>query len=60
MITLKTVRYFTIAGQEMFDLAQAVQDVIEDYLHDNFDDDYDPTQEELSAIVRELANYMRT
>lgn len=59
-ITLKTVRYFTLAGQEMFDLARAVQDVIEDYLHDNFDDDYDPTQEELSAIVRELANYMRT
>ena len=59
MITLKTVHYFTISGQELFDLARSVQDVIEDYLHDNFDDDYEPTQEELSAIVRELANYMR-
>lgn len=60
MITLKTVHYFTLAGQEMFDLARAVQDTIGNYLYDNFDDDYEPTQEELSAIVRELANYMRT
>lgn len=59
MITLKSVHYFTLTGQEMFDLAQDVQDAIENYLHANFDEDYEPTQEELSAIVRELANYMR-
>ena len=59
MITLKSVHYFTLAGQDMFDLAQDVEDAIENYLHANFDEDYEPTQEELSAIVRELANYMR-
>ena len=59
-ITLKTVRYFTIEGQEMFDLALTVQETIENYIHDNFIEDYELTQEELSAIIRALADYTRT
>ncbi len=60
MITLKSVHYFTFTGQEMFDLAQEVQNTIEDYVHNNFDDDYELTQEELSTIIRALADYTRT
>lgn len=56
-ITLKSVRYFTIEGQEMFDLTNAVQETIENYLHDNFDEDYELGPVELSAILRALANY---
>ena len=56
-ITLKSVRYFTIEGQEMIDLTDAVQETIENYLHDNFDEDYELGPAELSAILRALANY---
>ena len=56
-ITLKSVRYFTIAGQELLDLTDAVQEAVENYLHDNFDEDYELGPAELSAILRVLANY---
>ena len=57
MITLKTVRYFTLDGQEMANLTQMVQDTIESYLGDNFDMDYEPTPEEMHAIIRAIADY---
>ena len=60
MITLKSVHYFTFDGQKMFELTQAVEEMIENYLHDNFDEDYEPTQEEMSTIIRALADYTRT